>query len=219
MSMKIIPQPVKRWASSHKTATFLENTFFAMSVETALKAVGRPTFILLDKEADSKEKKRYAATKEVLYQGLCFTLYIAAMPFVKKGIYKGLSAMVKKGGKVAEGVAAYNNAHNIFHEAEAAYKKSGSFIKRLSNSLGLKKDSAIQAAKKQLQEAEEIFNINKVKGPAALGKGLTEVSAILGSILMLTIAAPQISHFIIHPIMNKLGFKSHESTGAQVQKK
>ena len=93
--MNIVPTSVKHWVSNPKTAEFVENTFFAVSVETGLKMVGRPAFIMADKEADSKEKKKYAATKEMLYQATCLGLYLGFMPKIKKGLYnvfsKGLS--------------------------------------------------------------------------------------------------------------------------------
>ena len=48
----------------------IQNTTAQVSIETGLKAVGRPLFTLADKHAD-KETKKYSATKELLYQILC----------------------------------------------------------------------------------------------------------------------------------------------------
>lgn len=213
---KAVPASAQKLVSSPKIADFVENTFFAVSVETALKAVGRPTFIMLDKEADSQEKKKYAATKEVLYQGLCLVLYLGALPFLKKELYKGISSWMQKSdfSEVAEKVQAFNKEKDLIKEAEKAYQKTGSYMERLLSSLGIKKNAAINAAKAKLHQAERAFK-QKIHNNDNLkfGRGITEVSAIIGSIIMLTVVAPQISHFIIHPIMNALGFDKQEGGG------
>src|SRR5574344_870530 len=98
---KFIPKAVKNWVSSPKTADFVENTIFAVGVETGLKMVGRPTFIMMDKEADSPEKKKYAAVKEMLYQGICLSLYLSCMQkFIKPLFYKWISNALSKNPKV-----------------------------------------------------------------------------------------------------------------------
>ena len=44
-----------------------QSTVTQVTTETCLKAIGRPSFILLDNQIDSKTKK-FSATKELLYQ-------------------------------------------------------------------------------------------------------------------------------------------------------
>ena len=56
--------PVKSILTNPKAAEFAQNTINAIAVETTLKALGRPTFIYYDKNANGNSKK-YAATKEV----------------------------------------------------------------------------------------------------------------------------------------------------------
>lgn len=66
-------------------------------VTTAIKAIGRPAFIMSDKKSDP-ETKKYTATKEFLYQVLCLGLTVAMIPFFKKG-----------GGKIAENILKKDN--------------------------------------------------------------------------------------------------------------
>ena len=67
--------PVKSILTNPKAAEFAQNTINAIAVETTLKAIGRPTFIYYDKNANGNSKK-YAATKELLYQSFCLGLYL-----------------------------------------------------------------------------------------------------------------------------------------------
>ena len=61
-----------------------QSTTSAVSIETGMKAVGRPSFILADKEL-SPQTKRYAATKEFLYQATCLATYmLLVIPLFKK---------------------------------------------------------------------------------------------------------------------------------------
>lgn len=73
---------------------FTQNTYAAVSTETSLKAVGRPAFTLYDKEADL-ESRKYSATKELLYQGLCLGMYLSIIPLFKRAGYWGLSKIIK----------------------------------------------------------------------------------------------------------------------------
>ena len=51
-----------------------QSTKAAMSIETGLKATGRPAFILMDKNI-TPETKKYAAVKELIYQLTCLAVY------------------------------------------------------------------------------------------------------------------------------------------------
>lgn len=201
MSMRIVPKAVQNWVSSPKTAEFVENTIFAVSVETGLKMVGRPTFIMLDKQADSKEKKKYAATKEMLYQGICLTLYLAVMQkFVKPFFYGLISKGLSKNPENKANIDEFNRQSNVIHDLEKAKKEGAKSIK----------DKATRKAfkEKKLDEILKLKEIMQKDKRMHLGKGAKEMSAIIGSILMLTVVAPQISHFIIHPLMKALGFEN-----------
>ena len=66
----------------------IQNTTAQVSIETGLKAFGRPAFTLIDSHAD-KETRKYSAAKELLYQLLCLGIYLAVIPPVfKKGGFK-----------------------------------------------------------------------------------------------------------------------------------
>ncbi|MFA7658989.1 MAG: hypothetical protein WCY19_06115 [Candidatus Gastranaerophilaceae bacterium] len=184
--MKISPivQSVKKVISSPKFADFTENTMYAVTIETVLKMTGRPTFIWLDKEADTKEKKKYASVKEFLYQATCLALYWCMVPYVKKGLYKLISKWLRNKNTINEGkLNLYNTAENSIEEAKKA--KNTELWRKLKTDLknNIKTDSRYH-----------------------LGKGAHEFSAIVGSVLALAILAPQLSHYIVHPMMKALGF-------------
>lgn len=198
--MTVIPKGVQRWVSSSKTAEFVENTIFAVSVETAMKMVGRPAFIMMDKEADSPEKKKYAAVKEMLYQGICLGLYLSAMRPVKHFFYNIISKMLNKGNpKNATKLEAFNRQNKFIEDQEKELKKQ---LKDFTDKVK-KKEFKNTALDRIIQLKENMRSDKNLR----LGKGAKEMAAIVGSILMLTVVAPQISHFIIHPVMSVLGFK------------
>ena len=77
--------------SALSNSTFVnvaQNTAARVSIETTLKSIGRPGFILIDKDIDD-ETKKYAATKEFFYQAICLAVYLAVIPPIfKAGSYK-----------------------------------------------------------------------------------------------------------------------------------
>ena len=209
--MKIIPMPVKRFMSNTKTAEFVENTIYAVSIETALKMVGRPTFIMMDKEADSPEKKKYAAVKEMLYQALCLGLYLSLMKPVKQFFYNIISKGLSKNPDNKAHIDHFNRMQDNLHELEEENKLMIKSARDKFHKKELKKEAYDKILK--LKESFETRvlkiedSIHSPKYDLRLGKGAKELSAIIGSILMLTIVAPQVSHVLIHPIMNALGFE------------
>jgi len=65
-----------------------QSTTSALMIETGLKAVGRPGFIMMDKDITPQTKK-YAAVKELIYQGTCLVAYMALIvPVFKRGAFK-----------------------------------------------------------------------------------------------------------------------------------
>jgi hypothetical protein len=205
--MKIIPMPVKSFMSSTKTAEFIENTVYAVSVETALKMIGRPIFIMMDKEADSSEKKKYAAVKELLYQGLCFSLYVSLMTPVKNFIYKIISKNLRNNPDNKLKIDEFNLRQKQLHHLEEVNKEILAQAKNKIERTKFKKENY----EKILRFKDSIHGNKNL----ALGKGIKELSAIIGSVLMLTIVAPQISHFIIHPIMEGLNMEQHKKADKQ----
>lgn len=65
-----------------------QTTQAQVGIATGLKAVGRPSFILLDDTID-KNTKKYSATKEFLYQLTCFIMSIGVViPMFKKVLFQ-----------------------------------------------------------------------------------------------------------------------------------
>lgn len=206
---KVVPDAVKNWVSNPKTAEFVENTFFAVSVETGLKMVGRPTFIMADKQADSKEKKKFAATKEMLYQGLCLGLYLGAMKHVKKFIYGIVSKNLSKNPENKIKIDAYNKELESIESLEKLMK-----AKVKEKGIGFFNFKAKKAEKIPFKDQINKIHHAMTSNPDfKVPKGAKELSAIIGSILMLTVVAPQISHFVIHPLMKALGFDKKPEGG------
>ena len=103
-----------------------QTTQAQVGIETSLKAIGRPGFILLDKSID-KNTKKYSSMKEFLYQLTCFTAsMLVIIPVFKKGIKPTL---VKTGLK-----AYFGPDECLFLLNRSSGPKKG-FI--LANSIGL----------------------------------------------------------------------------------
>lgn len=277
--MKIVPTRVQNFVSSPKTAAFVENTIIAVTTETILKMVGRPTFILLDKNND-KKKKNYAATKEFLYQTICLGLYLTIVGPIKKACGNLVSNLLHKNPNNAKMLDHLKNIEEETGKANKNYKNSGNLFKRILSNSGIKKDDSIDVARKTLKNIQkatkeraedeaEIFDIckfnygtkvndetiakamNKMKEhkfklesngqskylterfnkilqetPSNLkktfgeiisnvnsrkfGKGVHEFGAIFGSVATLAILAPEISHYLIHPLMKALKLEKPE---------
>lgn len=75
--------------TSNAAADFVQNSTAQVLSEGCLKAVGRPTFTLLDKSA-SEEERKYSATKEFLYQSLSMSAYFLIISPFKQISYKFL---------------------------------------------------------------------------------------------------------------------------------
>ena len=205
--------------TSNSMVNLSQNAAACVSIETAMKAIGRPTFILLDKDSDAKTKK-YAATKEFLYQVICLGVYLAVIPSVFK---KGSFALAKKFYK-GKGFENFKNA-NEFLKFYKHFLISNKLIFRFLYIVYLKvflkfyklavrnKQDRLQALDKGLfskfKDKTELIDLIKsdknIKDELSLQKGVIETGAFIGSILGLTILAPQVSHYILHPIMNWTG--------------
>src|SRR5574344_85934 len=162
-----------------------QNTVAQVSIETSLKAIGRPSFILMDKNIDEKTKK-FSATKEFLYQLTCLGIYLAVIiPVFKKGAFKVARKLFKD--------------EQVFK----AFKTPEEFMKyhKLNNDAKLNKLTEIN---KNLNPQDSFTkeNINEY-----LAKGTIEASSIIGSVTGLALVAPVISHPLIHPILKAFGLE------------
>ena len=171
-----------------------QSTTSAVSIETGLKAIGRPSFILADPKL-APETKRYAAMKEFLYQATCLATYMAIItPIFKFGSFK----LAKK----------------IFSE-EAAFKHfkdAGHYLKynKLADMPLAKRIEALnkpEYADKFSKELENGLRNDAKAEPFNIVKGSIEFGNTIGSVLGLAIFAPQVSHIVVHPVLKFLGME------------
>ena len=76
---------ITNFLTSSTLSSISQSTTASVSLETGMKALGRPAFILVDNDID-RQTKRYAAMKEFLYQATCLATYMAiVIPIFKNG--------------------------------------------------------------------------------------------------------------------------------------
>ena len=175
-----------------------QNTVAAVTIETGLKAAGRPAATLLDKHADKKTKV-YSSAKELFYQLLCLAIYLSVIPLFKKGGFKIAKKIFKNevSLKNFENATEYLNYHKL-----ACLPKAERASHKLMQKIPDKE--IIAGAKKNVSMRDELLNKEKpFKFP--LAKGAIELSSIIGSVIGLTLLAPELSHLFLHPIMTAVG--------------
>lgn len=160
-----------------------QSTATQVTTETCLKAIGRPSFILMDDKID-KQTKKYSATKEFLYQMTCLGIYLALIiPVFKKGAFEIAKKMFKN--------------EPVFK----AFKKPDDFMKyhKMTDD---QKIAKLQELNTRLNPEDKFVkeNINE-----NLARGVIEGSSIFGSVTGLAIVAPIASHPLIHPILKVMG--------------
>lgn len=216
--------PLIRGITSNNFQTIAQNTDACVKIETALKAVGRPAFTLIDKNTD-KETRKYSASKELLYQLLCFGIYLLIIPPVfKNGGFKLAQKIFKKEGlpnfKNAKQMLAYHHLAHL-NPAERLLEKNKKFLDLITDDLVNPKDNKAKLidylaperkyhglAKKTLLKEGKMFE---------LAKGSIEFSSIIGSVIGLTILAPELSHLVLHPIMKFLHMEAPKSENTQAK--
>ncbi len=189
--------------TSPTLANIAQNTNAAVTIETGLKAIGRPAFILADKDID-KQTKKYAATKEFLYQATCLVTYMAlVIPVFKKGFFKLAKNHIFKN---EDAFKHFKNAGEYLHYRKLAEKSLNNRNLTLQKDLhgakvSDKYDDVLQAELKK--ENPEVF---------PLVKGAIEFGSILGSVIGLAILAPQVSHATVHPILKFCGLEGKHTS-------
>jgi len=166
---------IRRVTSNPKTAAFAQNTVCAIAVETTLKALGRPAFIYYDKNANGRSKK-YAATKEFIYQSFCLGLYLS---LIDK--FKGI---------------AYNKLSKHLANKDPENKRKLDLFDT--------EQAKINAAPKEKKAAmEKVFHTMIQKNSdLKFGKGVKELSSIGATVFILALCAPILSQIILHPVMS-----------------
>ena len=176
-----------------------QTTQAQVAIETGLKAVGRPGFILLDNSID-KNTKKYSSMKELLYQLTCMALSLGVViPIFKKGSF-GIARKIFKDEAVFQ-----------------AFKKSDDFNKfrKLTQDEKVTKLNEINASEGKNFDLKDLNE--------DLAKGMIEITSIAGSILGLSILSPLISRPFIRPVLKTLGMdekqqtKNSESAGIDIK--
>ena len=176
-----------------------QNTTSSISCETTLKAIGRPGFILVDKDIDPATKK-YAAAKEFLYQTTCLAIYLTLLaPFVKKGAFNIAKKYIYKG----------ENGFNKFKDANEYlfYRKIADKTPQ-NRASSLSKDHSIYKLEHDGLK-DELLNKEKPELFPHI-KGAIEIGNTIGSVLGLAIVAPQLSHTFIHPALKLIGVEKKD---------
>ncbi len=172
-----------------------QNTAAQVGIETGLKAVGRPGFIVLDNNIDPQTKK-YSAMKELLFQLTCLVVSLGVVvPIFKKGSF-GIARKIFKNEPVF-----------------SAFKTSDEFkvFRSLSNEQKQEKLAQINAESKTDYKLEDLNE--------HLAKGMIEVSSIAGSMLGLSALSPMISRPFVRPVLKICGFDKGENKPAAEEKK
>ena len=172
-------------------ADFAQNTVCAIAVETTLKAAGRPAFIYYDKHANEQSKK-YAATKELLYQTFCLGLFLGFIKPVKNKVYKAMTNwQAKKGPENKRKIDLYNAFQDKIEKATDKTQKRN-----------LRRKFA------HLLHTDPDYHY---------GKGLREVSSIMSTVFILALCAPILSQIILLPVMDMIFGKSKKHPTAQAK--
>ena len=158
-----------------------QTTQAQVALETGLKAVGRPGFILLDDSID-KNTKKYSSMKEFLYQLTCMAVSLGVViPVFKKGSFAIARKLFKD--------------EAVFQ----VFKKSDDFNKfrKLTHDEKISKLGEINSANGKNYALKDLHE--------NLAKGMIEVTSIAGSILGLSILSPLISRPLIRPVLKVFG--------------
>lgn len=187
---------IERIAGALSNSTFAnitQNTVSSVCIETTLKSIGRPGFILIDNDIDL-ETKKYAATKEFFYQLICLAVYLAVIP------------PVFKAGSFKLGKKMFANEHPEFNKFKnmKEYLEYNKYAKRSINDRTASLSKTKSKAKFMHDGLREDLLTKEHPETYDLVKGSIEAGSFVGSILGLAILAPEISHHLIHPIMKML---------------
>lgn len=175
-------------------STIAQSTTAAVTLETTMKALGRPAFIMTDKKLDNQTKK-YATAKEFLYQVTCLGTYLlVVVPLFRSGGFR----LAKKYMKNEPSFKIFDSAKQFLEYKRLAGMKKEARLVELQKERLHKPFS--ETAKQELgKDTPEAFHT--IKGTIELGN-------IIGSVLGLAIFAPQVSHLIVHPTLKLMGLEN-----------
>lgn len=195
---------VSKAISNPTLVNIAQNTDASVICKTTVNAIGRPGFILIDNNIDEHTKK-FAATKEFLYQATCLAVYMAVIvPIFKKG---GFKLAKEKIFKNTEGFEHFKNFKEYTH-----YRKLADNINVNNRIQTLDKEIANKNCK-----VREMYNDTLIKElhketPEKFNsvKGAVDLSNIIGSVVGLALVAPQVSQALIHPVLRFVGLEKKE---------
>lgn len=175
-----------------------------MAAKTTVNAVGRPGFIIMDDNIDPYTK-RFAATKEFIYQASCLGIYLALIvPVFKAGAFKLAKNYLYKGvenGKVVYegGFDKFESAKEFLEYRKLVDKSIDSRKKVLSNKKNSNKFKH-NSLREDILTKKDLELYPKIKGAIELG-------SILGSIVGLSILAPQFNNMVINSVLKAIGLQ------------
>ncbi len=171
-----------------------QNTNGTVVSKTLVNAVGRPGFILIDNHIDN-ETKKFAATKEFLYQVTCLAVYLVIIvPIFKKGAFKFAKKYIYKG---KEGFKKFKSAKEYLAYRNYAAKAL------INRNAPLSKDNSVFEFNHDGLRDDLLNKKNPEKYPHI--KGTIELGNLIGSILGLALLAPKVSQALIHPVLKFIG--------------
>ena len=179
----------------------------SVATKTTVNSVGRPGFILIDKNIDL-ETKKFAATKEFLYQATSLLVYMALIvPIFKNGAFKIAKKYLYKG---EQGFSKFRNAKEYLDYRKFAEKTKNDRIQSLG------KDHSVDKFKHDNLREALINEVTPEKYNNV--KGAIEVGNIVGSIVGLSVLAPNVSQILIRPVLKVLGLDKKVTPKAEEQK-
>lgn len=198
---------IRNIASNSTLANIAQNTSASVGIETTLKSIGRPGFILIDKDIDG-DTKQYAAAKEFLYQATCLAVYLAiVVPVFKNGAFKAAKKIFKDNPEFSKFKSAkeYLDYHKL---AEKIQKNRAASLSKNHSENKFTHDGL----------REDLLNKEKPDLYPMI-KGSIELGNIIGSVFGLAILAPQVSHAFIHPALRFLGLEEKDKKAVDMKEK
>lgn len=190
---------VSKFITNPTLVNLAQNTDASVATKTVVNSIGRPGFILVDKNIDL-ETKKFAATKEFLYQATSLLLYIAMIvPLFKKGGFKIAKKHIFKNTEGFEHfkdfdeymhyrkLASNTNINNRLQTLEKEIPKKNCKVKDMYN------DTLLAELRKEKPD-----QFNSVKGAV-------DFCNIIGSVVGLSLLAPNVSQALIRPVLKLFG--------------
>ena len=209
---------VAKFLTSPSLNNITSNTNSQVMMETTLKSIGRPGFILIDNDIDSDTKK-YAAAKEFLYQATCLLVYAAlVVPVFKRGAFKIAQKVFNKSE-----IGNFRSLKQYDRYLKLCDSSLNNRLKTLGKEIKgvYKTDADGNKVKKLVRDDYDAIAVSELEkeNPNRFTdlKGAIEFGNIVGSVFGLAILAPQFSHVFIHPALKFLGLE--KSAGSNDNKK